>query len=328
MTTTERTATLVAATEGLPDGREEWLEARASRVTASQAHEIATGGRATWLRILADKLNGSTFKGTASTRRGSLREAFLLDYLREFVDPTIDGNARLFVHPDNDRIGATPDGLGGALKQGAFGVEVKSHDYGWEREDVPAEHYDQMQIGMYVLNATRWLYGWEVMGEDGEPTLEDPRYLWIARDEHRIAFLVRELERFLAWWDAGAPATDDLPAELDDALARWADARDRKKVAEADEKAAEAIIRKHIAATPGAEDDGLKLAGRAAQLVYTVKEAEVLDPEAWAEAEPESFAQWEAAKGAIDETAKHAGLLYKKPARSTRLLITATKEEA
>src|SRR5690606_34414153 len=129
----------------------------------------------------------------------------------------------------------------------------------------------------------RWLYGREIMGEDGEPTLDDPTFQWIDRDERRIAYLVREAERFLAWWDAGAPATDDLPAELDDALAAWADARARKKDAEADEKAAEKVIRDHIAATEGAEDGGLKLAGRAAQFVYSVTEKDVLDEEQWAD---------------------------------------------
>ncbi|MDY7814032.1 hypothetical protein, partial [Burkholderia pseudomallei] len=145
----------------------------------------------------------------------------------------------------------------------------------------PADHYDQCQFGMHVTGARRWLYGWEVMGEDGEPTLDEPRFVWIDRDERRIAKLVSQADAFLAWWDAGAPMVDDLDPELDDALAAFADARSRKKDAETDEKAAEAIVRRYIAETPGAEDDGLKLAGRAAQLVCSVTEKDVLDPVAW-----------------------------------------------
>lgn len=312
---------------------DDWLEARASRVTASEVHDIAVGGRATWQRILNDKLNGSLFKGTASTARGKVREAYLLDYAREHVIPAAQPNKRLFVHPVNDRIGATPDGLAifepehdhPAL---VVGVEAKSHDAGHDTSEVPADHYDQMQIGMYVTGSIRWLYIVEVMGDDGEPTLDDPIIRWIDRDERRIAFLVREALAFLAWWDSGAPATDDLPAELDDALAAWADARARKKDAEADEKAAEAVVRKHIATTTGAEDDGLKLAGRAAQFVYSVTDKDVLDPEAWKSAEPESFGDWTALQDRIEDGAKAAARLYHKTARSTRLSITPTKETA
>lgn len=328
MTDTATPTDLVAATSP-GDDREAWLEARTSRVTASQIHEIAVGGRATHMRILADKLNGSTFKGNQHTKRGHEREPFLLDFAREFIDPDIAPNAQLYVHPVNDRIGATPDGLAVIMGQPVrFGVEVKSLDYGATQETAPPNHYDQCQLGMYVTGCDRWLYLWEVMGEDGEPTLEDPRYVWIERDEHRIKFLVREAERFLAWWDAGAPATDDLPADLDDALAAWADARDRKKAAEADEKAADAIIRRHIAATEGADTDGLKLAGRAAQLVYTVTPKEVLDPEAWAAAEPDSHAAWIDLQTRAADAAETATALYSKTTVATRLNITPTKDAA
>lgn len=319
--TTDR-AHLVPVTEPGAD-RDTWLTARAQLVTASVVHGIAVGGRATWQRYLADKLNGSTFKGNTATERGHNREPYLLAFARGFIDPSIDPNDRLFLHPMRQRIGATPDALGGD-----FGVEVKSHGYGWGRDDIPAEHYDQMQLGMFVTGFDRWLYMWEVMGEDGEPTLDDPEHVWVQRDERRIAFLVREAERFLSWWDAGAPATDDLPAEIDDALAKWADARSRKKDAEADEKAAETIIRKHIAATPGAEIEGAKLAGRAAQLVYTVTEKDVLDAVAWAAHEPDTHAAWVDLNARAEATAEAAFALYRKPTRSTRLNITATKDAA
>lgn len=313
---------LVAATKP-EDDRAAWMEARSSRVTASKAHEIAVGGRATWQRLLAEMLNGEKFRGTASTARGRQREEFLIDYAREFIDPSIVGNTVLYVHPANDRLGATPDGLGKT-----FGVEVKSLDFGAEPGAIPAEHYDQMQFGMLITGRERWLYVREVMGEDGEPTLDDPTFVWIERDERRIAFLRGEAERFLAWWDAGAPATDDLEPELDDALAAWADARARKKDAEADEAAADKIIRAHIAKTEGAETNGLKLAGRAAQFVYSVTEKPVLDITAWFAAEPLSYARWESASKAVAEVGETAVRLYNKPARSTRLNITPTKDAA
>lgn len=314
---------LVAATSAETD-RDTWMEERGRRVTASEVHAIAVGGRSTWLRLLDNKLNGETFKGTASTARGRRREAFLIDFAKTFVDPSIEENAVLFVHPENGRIGATPDGIGERI-----GVEVKSLDFGADPFEVPAEHYDQMQLGLYVTGRERWLYVREVMGEDGEPTLDDPAWQWIERDETRIAQLVSEAEKFLAWWDAGAPVSDDLDPELDDALAAWADARRRKQSAEADEKAADAIIRRHIAAMPGSDKPGVyKAAGRAAQFVYTVTEKPVLDVEKWAEAEPVSHAAWEALAERATAAATAATALYTKPSLSTRLNISPSKESA
>jgi hypothetical protein len=315
---------LVAATSADAD-RDTWMEARsAGRVTASEVHSIAVGGRSTWLRIIGNKLNGETFKGTASTARGRHREAFLIDFAKTFIDPTIEDNTILFVHPHNPRLGATPDGIGERI-----GVEVKSLDFGADPLEVPAEHYDQMQFGLLVTGRERWLYIREVMGEDGEPTLDDPTWQWIERDERRIRQLLSEAKKFLDWWDAGAPATDDLDPELDDALAAWADARSRKQAAEADEKAADAVIRRHIAAMPDSDKPGVfKAAGRAAQFVYTVTEKPTLDVEKWAAAEPESHAAWEQLGARASEAATVAAALYSKPTVSTRLNISPAKESA
>lgn len=322
------------AITGEDSTEQEWMEARANhRVTASEIHTIAAGGRSTWQRILKDKLNGRTFKGNETTKRGHTREPFLLAYLAEWVNDTIEPNSRLYVHPLMASIGATPDAMGSQRDRVGrvqpFGVEVKSHGYEWgDREDIPAEHYDQMQLGMYVLGFPLWLYGWEVMGPDGEPTLDQPKHRWVERDEARIEFLVRQACAFLDWWDEGAPAADDVPAELDDALAAWADARARKNTAAADEKAAEQIVRAHIAAHPTAAKDGLKLAGRAASFVYAVKTEDVLDADAWAEAEPDLHREWVSLRERADATATAAAALYHKQSRSTRLNITPTKEAA
>lgn len=299
-----------------------WLAARATGVSASEVHAIAVGGRAAWQRILADKLNGESFKGNAETDRGRRREPYLLAYASEYLADVVPSKA-LYAHPDNPRHLATPDGIGRDC-----GVEAKSHKFGWNRNDVPIEHYDQCQWGMHVRGASRWLYVWEVMGEDGEPTLADPQHIWIERDEKRIATLVRNADAFLAWWDSGAPAHDDLPPELDDALAAWADARERKGAAEADEKAAQNTIRAHIAKTPGAEQDGLKLAGRRAHFTYSVTTDDELDAAAWEREEPKAFARWRDLRAEADAIATAAALLYTTPKRGTRLTITATKETA
>ena len=319
-------APLVAVTP--PDAdRGLWLEARSSRVTASEINRVASGGRGTWRQILADKLNGAQFRGNADTQRGRDREPALMAYIASFVEPAIKPNSQLFVHPDHSRIGATPDGIG-EVRGTRVLAEVKSHRFGWDRTDVPPQHFDQIQLQLAVCGADRCLYLWESMGEDGSPTLDDPGHVWVGRDEKRIDYLIRQAEEFLAWWDAGAPSEDDLPDDLDDALARWAEARARKTAADDDEAAAEERIRAYIAAVPSANTEGLKLAGRAASFVYSVKESQVLDEEAWERAQPESYKNWTFFRGMLEARAKTAEQIFYKTKQSTRLTITPSKEKA
>ncbi|MEB0286188.1 YqaJ viral recombinase family protein [Cryobacterium sp. 10S3] len=309
------------------DDPEAWHDDRAGGVTASEIHAIASGGRATWRRILADKLNGSTFTGNAHTRRGHEREEWLLELAAQQY-PGIESNRHLYASIDNLRHRATPDGLGVLSNGQLVGAEVKSHAYGWTRTDVPAEHFDQCQWGMVATGAERWLYGWETMGEDGFATLEDPVFLWIERDEKRIAQLVKAADAFLAWRDAGAPEADDLPDDLDDALANWADARDRKATAEADEKNAAKVVRAFIAATPGAADDGIKRTGTRAGFSYTVAHGTELDEAKWQAAEPESYGAWLDLAKRAEAAAAVALALYSKPTKSSRLSFEKSKAAA
>ncbi|MDR6142072.1 hypothetical protein QE375_001626 [Microbacterium foliorum] len=302
-------------------GTEKGLSARAGGVTASELHAIAQGGRSTQRRILNDKLNGATFKGNAHTRRGHEREDFLIDWASETVAPCA-GNIALLGHGTILWLLATPDGLGDG-----FGVEVKSHDHKWDRDDIPAEHYDQMQGGMAVTGFDRWLYVWEVMGEDGTPTLDEPHFLWVPRDEKRIARLTSEAEKFIAWRDAGAPASDDdLPDEVDEALAVIAEADDiiapHKKAREAALK----VVRAHAEAT--ADEHGSKGAGTRGSYTYSVTTKPVLDEDAWALAEPDTYAEWLAARDAIVAQEAAAFALYQRDEISSRLNTSKTKDAA
>lgn len=322
MTITETSISLpfrVVADDSL--GSEEGLAARAAGTTASELHDIAQGGRGTHQRILQDKLNGAKFTGNAHTRRGHEREDFLVSWAGVTLEPC-NANIALLGHLDLPWLLATPDGLGED-----FGVEVKSHDHEWgDRDDIPADHYDQMQGGMAVTGFDRWLYVWEVMGEDGTPTLAAPRYRWVARDEKRIARLIREAEKFMAWRADGAPVADDLPVEVDEALAVWASARARKSAAEREEKAALAVIRPF--AEKQADDDGAKGAGMRAHFTFAKSTDEVLDEAAWADAEPESYAEYLQLRTRVAAAEAAAAVLYSTPKTSTRLNIYASKDAA
>lgn len=314
-----RNAFRIVAADSL--GSEEGLAARASGLTASELHAVAQGGRGAHSRILADKLNGAKFTGNAHTRRGHEREDFLVSWAGVTLEPC-DANIALLGHPDLPWLFATPDGLGND-----FGVEVKSHDHNWgDRDDIPADHYDQMQVGMAVTGFDRWLYVWEVMGEDGTPTLAAPHHRWVERDEKRIARLIREGEKFMAWRVAGAPTADDLPDDVDDALAAWASARERKTAAERDEKAALAVIRPF--AEQQADDEGSKGAGTRAHFTYAKTTDSVLDEAAWADAEPESYAEFLQLRMRVAAAEAAAAVLYSKPKTSTRLNVYPTKDAA
>jgi hypothetical protein len=207
---------------------------RADGVTASEIHDIAVGSRKAWRSILDGKLNGSTFHGNAHTRRGHDREAGIIAELGKLDDVvTIGGNIALFGNRETPLHRATPDGFGISASLGTFGVEVKSHDAGWgDKDDIPAEHMDQMQWGMHVTGFGWWLYGWTVEGVEGV------RHAWVPRDDKRIDFLARQADAFIEWRDAGAPEVDDIPDEVDDAIAEYRRAVDdetdaRKRKAEA-----------------------------------------------------------------------------------------------
>jgi hypothetical protein len=306
------------------DDEKVWHGFRAEGATASEIRRIATGGRKTWRALLTDKLNGSTFRGNRHTRRGHEREPVLLEWADGQYG--VDANSTLFAHPEHPLHRGTPDGLGA---EGApFGVEVKSHAFGWTRTDAPPEHYDQCQWNIHVMGAERWLYVWEVLGEDGYATLEYPSHVWIERDDARIAVLVTQADAFLAWREAGAPELDDIPDELDESLTAWAEAKERKSVATKDEKVAEKVITAYIAEHPEAEVDGMKRSGSRGGFAYTVKSDAVLDEDAWKAAEPASHAAWVALQKRTDDAAAIALGLYSKTKTSSRLLFKAPDTKA
>lgn len=303
-------------------GSEEGRAARAAGITASEAHAIRVGGRASHRRILDDKLNGSTFRGNAHTERGHEREPFLLAWASRNVAP-LTANAALLGHPLIPWLLATPDALGDG-----FGAEAKSHDHGWgDRDDIPAEHYDQMQTGMAVTGFDRWLYIWEVMGEDGTPTLDAPRSRWVPRDEKRIAQIIREGEKFMQWRADGAPIADaDLPDEVDEALAIIAEADDAIAPHKKAREAALKIVRAHAEAT--ADEHGSKGAGLRGSYTYSKTPKQVLDEKAWAIAEPATYAKWIAGQAVVNDVAATALENYGVEEISTRLNTTKTKDAA
>lgn len=323
------TITIAATALAASTDEAAWHEARAEGVTASEVHAIASGGRSTWRRILDEKLNGSTFRGNRHTARGKEREAFILAEVAAM--PAVEvlvPNATLYAHAKHELHRATPDALLVEVDGVIAGVEVKSRKHGWNTLQVPDEAFDQMQWGMHVTGLDRWYFVTEVMGEDGEPTLDDPTVILIARDARRIKELVRAAEEFLAWREEGA-LDDTLPAEQLDVIARWNAAKSRIGAATEEAKALEKQVRSIIAARPGTETDGWKFANESAGgFTYSVTTAEQLDEAAWQDADPDGYAEIQRMRRSIAEAEKLAAATHKRPKITTRLLPVAPKGPA
>lgn len=306
--------------------RERWMAERGGHtVTASQVHRIARGSKRTWRAIVDDKLNGAKFKGNAHTERGHEREPFLLAAASVFTGDVFDATGHLFAAADDQRFRATPDAVAFAED---YGVEAKSHIHGTDVSKIPTDHFDQMQWGMRVLGYSRWLYVTEVLGEDGEPTLDDPVFRWVPRDEGRIAELEEVAIQFLDWWDAGCPMGDtDLPDNFEAVVGAWLAADAQAKAAAAVAKTHEKHVRALIAARTGADTAGWKPSSPVGGFTYSVTPRVVLDEDAWKTAEPDSHARVQDLKQRAAMAEAAATVLYAKTTTQTRLLPVHPKGE-
>lgn len=264
---------LIVVPEGAPG--EDWHDGRDEGVTASDIHTIANGSIKARRAILDAKLNGSMFRGNQHTKRGHELEPIIIAAAAQLDGvEALEGLHTLFGHPDHPLHRATPDGLGYHAVRGRFGAEVKRREK-TATVDVPAEHYDQCQFGMWVTGYRWWLYAWKVEGEDGI------HHRWIERDDDRIAVLARQADDFIAWRAAGAPSIKGLPDDIDDALAEYARGLAIASEGEALKKAARVRIDAWIAEQ--APTDVLRREGSRASLTFTPKTKTVLDEDAWTE---------------------------------------------
>lgn len=269
--------------------RELWMGERGEGVTASQAWEIARGTMKTWRRIAGEKMNGSTFRGTAATRAGSAREAALLDEAAERLATCVP-NGALWAAAENDLHRATPDGIGADADARLVVVEVKSHEHGWNHDTIPLDHLGQLQWQIHVLGAHSGLYGFEVRDEDDMPPADGATWIPVPRDDDMIAWLVSRADAFIAWREAGCPDFDKLTPEVRRATGRWAHEKRRLDAAQADEKAAAAALREVIAEHyPHAERFGAVGLGYLGGFQLIPSETTSIDEAAWREADPDGF---------------------------------------
>lgn len=228
---TTKTSTALKAHPGPASKTPDWYEARRGGATATEIRDLAKGYKSNRNRILREKLTGDRMNlaGKPAVEYGNLREPLIAAWIeRRFGIPA---NDLLYIHDDDHRLLATPDGLEVDPMTGDVYVsEVKTSKHDLTPGRIDDEHvlrltkgpggkwylqdnhfadtgyYDQMQIQMFVTGATRTLFAWEQ--HDGDWTewperaprtlTPEPGWCWVLRDEKRIAELLEVAYAFLA----------------------------------------------------------------------------------------------------------------------------------
>lgn len=210
--------------------RDDWLAQRRDYITATDVAYLYTSPAA-WAAIRAEKDGElSDRQSSPEMQWGIDREAALVRYAQT-VDPSIEPNDRVCVHPDGPWA-ATPDGIGNdtvcEVKTGSLSGLTAAR----------RRHMCQMQWQMWVTGASGCLYVTEErLADDMGFTPGERTHEWVDRDEDLIAELVDVAERFLS---------GDGVTELDVLIATVVDIRaERDKVADRLAEAEEAL-RAHI----------------------------------------------------------------------------------
>lgn len=204
---------LLARTISTGADRQQWLEARQGRVTATAAKELVKAGASARRRLLAESFVPPVeITGNRYIDRGHEREPVIAAWITSRWP--IYPNVALVASAENERWACTPDGIGVLLDETTLEAELvlaeiktSKHDLDPERGYFPTTGYfEQMQWQMLVTGAQRTLFVWEQHDDDwlnGPNPLElEPRFAWIDRDEATIAKMIAAADLFLAERDA------------------------------------------------------------------------------------------------------------------------------
>lgn len=169
--------------------RENWLEARKTRVTATEVAKAATdsGFKAAVLeRQFPTQIDDNPFM-----EFGRDNENWIAMFLKEEHDTL--PNRWLIQSRNNPHHAATPDGL--SLDHIAI-AEIKT---GGKEEYVkpPIQYRRQMQWQMYCTDAAYCVYAFMLRTPEFQPAWMEPSVTEIARDESMIADLVKVANRLL-----------------------------------------------------------------------------------------------------------------------------------
>lgn len=168
-----------------------WLRARARGITATDVAGL-TGDRSIARAADAKLGRGARFGGNAYTDHGRRREPEIAAWVA--ATHGIRPSSALFRAEIEHRHLATPDGI---VEDGAGRVtlaEIKTTNKGWR--SIPRTYLRQVWWQQHVLGAERTLFVWEEH-DQFRPVHDEPRCVWIDRDEREIDRLVHLATRLI-----------------------------------------------------------------------------------------------------------------------------------
>ncbi|RAV34881.1 YqaJ viral recombinase family protein [Corynebacterium heidelbergense] len=142
--------------------RDEWLELRKTRVTATDIPKIISGTEKAYRSLWSEKRGDRRFGGNRYTKFGKQQEPVIAAQVSEWF-PELAPNDQLLVSVDDERFAATPDMIG----QSMIG-EIKTAKSPWGFiEDLPRHYFLQVQWQLLVTGAESCLVAWQGTTEVG-----------------------------------------------------------------------------------------------------------------------------------------------------------------
>ncbi len=160
-----------------------WLRARSQGITATDIAGLT--GESSIPRAADAKLGGSRFGGNAYTEHGRRREPEIAAWIA--ATHGIRPSTALFHAEVERRHLATPDGLTVDAEGRVLLAEIKTTNK--PLRTIPRTYLRQVWWQQHVLGAERTLFVWEEH-EGFRPLHDEPRSVWIDRDDREIRHLV------------------------------------------------------------------------------------------------------------------------------------------
>ncbi|MGQ7311742.1 YqaJ viral recombinase family protein [Microbacterium arabinogalactanolyticum] len=168
-----------------------WLRARARGITATDVAGLS--GEASIIRAADAKLgHGPRFGGNAYTDHGRRREPEIAAWVA--ATHGILPSSALFRAEVEQRHLATPDGVCVDGEGRVLLAEIKTTNKSWAT--IPRTYLRQVWWQQYVLGAERTLFVWEEH-VDFQPIHDEPKSVWIERDDKEIGRLVALANRLI-----------------------------------------------------------------------------------------------------------------------------------
>jgi len=170
----------------LADSRDRvgWLRARARGITATDVANLTSS--TSIIRAADQKLMGSRFSGNSYTEHGRRREPEIAAWVA--ATHGIQPSSALFHAVVEKRHLATPDGVGVDGQGRVSLAEIKTTNKAFR--SIPRTYLRQIWWQQHVTGAERTLFVWEEH-RDFQPVHDEPKCLWVDRDDRQIDQLVR-----------------------------------------------------------------------------------------------------------------------------------------